>query len=95
MYTEDGMIKPPNSAPIEGRAAITSYWSEAAAGDVSFDLTTSEVYSMGDTAWEMGMYVGTAADGSHVDHGHYSVLWKKVGGEWKLHRDTWSSDMSM
>ena len=95
LYTEDAQIKPPNSAPIEGRAAITEYWSAAAGQGTSFDLTTTEVYSMGDMAWEMGTYVGTAEDGSHLDHGHYSVLWKKVDGEWKLHRDSWSSDMSM
>jgi uncharacterized protein (TIGR02246 family) len=94
LYAEDASLLPPNSAPVEGRAKIEAFWAEAVAAGGSTELTIHEVFSMGETAVEVGMYSGTAADGSHSDHGHYMVVYKQVDGEWKMIRDMWNSDMS-
>jgi hypothetical protein len=28
-----------------------------------------------------------------IDEGKYVVVWKRVGGQWKLHRDIWTSSV--
>jgi ketosteroid isomerase-like protein len=32
-------------------------------------------------------------DGKVADRGKYVVIWKRVGGEWKLHRDIWTTSL--
>lgn len=94
LYSKDAVLHPPNSAPVHGAEAIEVFWSEAASTGSTTELTTKEVYSMGDTAVEIGMYTGTNADGSHSDHGHYTVIYQKMDGKWMMFRDMWNSDMS-
>jgi len=94
LYTEDGMLMPPNSASVDGREAIAAFWTVAVAEGGSTELTTKEVYGSGDMAVEIGTYSGTNADGSHADHGHFTVIYKKVDGKWLMYRDMWNSDMS-
>ena len=43
--------------------------------------------------YEGGAYVIKAKDGSVADRGKYVVVWKKVGGNWMLHRDIWNTNM--
>ena len=31
------------------------------------------------------------AEGNVADHGKFMVVWKRVGDEWKLHRDIWNT----
>lgn len=93
LYAEDAMLFPPNAGPVAGRAAIEAFWSQAASQGASDELKTKEVFAMGDMATELGTYSATAADGSHADHGHYMVVYKKVDGKWMMYRDTWNSDM--
>lgn len=93
LYTEDAVIIPPNMDPIAGNEAIQAFWAEAMTGGVTFELKTKEVIGGGDLLVEVGSYVGTAADGSHADHGVFMVAHKNVDGEWKLHRDIWNSSM--
>jgi len=94
LYSKDAVLHPPNSAPVHGAEAIEVFWSAAASTGGTTELTTEEVYSMGDTAVEIGMYTGTNADGSHADHGHFTVIYQKMDGKWMMLRDMWNSDMS-
>ncbi|MCL7972014.1 MAG: nuclear transport factor 2 family protein [marine benthic group bacterium] len=93
LYAEDAMLLPPNMDPVSGREAIAEFWTMATAAGGTTDLKVKEVYSMGDMAAEVGTYSGTNADGSHADHGHYTIIWKKVDGKWMMYRDMWNSDM--
>ena len=94
LYSKDAVLHPPNSAPVHGAEAIEAFWSAATGTGGTTELTTEEVYSMGDTAVEIGMYAGTNADGSHSDHGHFTVIYQKMDGKWMMLRDMWNSDMS-
>ncbi len=40
-----------------------------------------------------GTYEILGADGSHIDHGKWMNVSKKVGGKWLIHCDIWNSDM--
>ena len=44
-------------------------------------------------AYEVGRYALSGQVGD-IDHGKYIVVWKKVGGQWKLHRDIFNSDVA-
>ena len=95
LYAEDAVVMAPGSEPAEGRAAIKKYFSsglEAAEGTQN-EIKTLEVMAAGDWAVEVGSFVANAADGSHLDHGRYIALWKKVDSKWLLYRDMWNSSM--
>src|SRR5688572_11684708 len=94
VYTEDAIAYPANSAPIKGRAALQAMWKSVfEMGIAGFELNTEEVESSGDMAWETGNYVMKLKDGNVADKGKYVVIWKRINGEWKLHRDIWTTSM--
>ena len=93
-YTVDAIVMGPNANPIEGREAIMADLKEQIAAGGTLRLTTDEVEIFGDAAHEVGRYVEEGADGSHVDHGKYIVIWKHTEDGWKLHRDIWNSNMA-
>lgn len=94
MYSATAIAYPPNSEPVSGRAAIQKIWQGAMGmGIKAVTLTTSEVETYGDTAYEVGGYTMLGEGGKHLDHGKYIVIWKREQGAWKLHRDIWNTSM--
>jgi ketosteroid isomerase-like protein len=94
MYTADAQAMPPNEEIVQGRAAIQKLWQgtiDAGFRDFSFEVL--EVEKKGDSIYEVGKYKLNGADGKQADHGKYLVVWKRQGGQWKLHRDIWNSSM--
>ena len=95
LYTEDGMSMQPNTNPYVGHEAISEAHAALFATGVGvIRLTTDELQVFGDTAHEVGRFVTETADGDHVDHGKYVAIWKRIDGEWKLHRDIFNSNMA-
>jgi ketosteroid isomerase-like protein len=94
LYTRDGEIMPPNSGVVKGvaklKAMFKSFWD---AGDTMIRLDTLEVEGFGDMAYEVGKYALSGKTGKISDRGKYVVIWKKVRGQWKLHRDIFNSSM--
>lgn len=92
LYTEDGMLLPPNGDFVSGKAAIQSFWrSVMDMGVASAKLTVVEAESFGDTAWEIGRYNLYTAAGDAIDEGKYIVVWQRTEAGWRLHRDIWNS----
>ena len=95
LYTADAIYMPPNANPNEGRDAIMEgFAAEIAAGMGAIRLTADEIEVLGDTAHEIGRYVVETADGGHLDHGKYIVIWKNTQDGWKLSRDIFNSNMA-
>jgi uncharacterized protein (TIGR02246 family) len=95
LYTEDAIVMAPGGEPAQGRTAIMEAFQaaiEEAAGAQNKTMT-KEVMAMGDWAIELGGFVTDAASGSHLDHGPFIAVWKKVDGKWLIHRDIWNSSM--
>lgn len=93
MYTERGQLFPPNEKIVEGRAAIERYWRASMdAGVKAIELKTTEVEGLGESVVEAGLYTVNGKDGAVIDRGKYLVLWRRVEGAWKLHRDCWNSN---
>ena len=94
LYAEDAKVMAPGAAAASGRAAIQAAFAADIARGSKNALTTQEVFGGGDYAIAVGGWVETAAaDGAHRDHGTYVTVYKKVGGDWKIYRDTWNSSM--
>jgi ketosteroid isomerase-like protein len=96
LYADDGCRMPPNQETVHGKDAILAQLKagkDNGAANVKIAVTSSE--SNGDLGYGTGTYVLTGADGSHVDHGKWMLVEKKVGGTWKTECDIFNSDMPM
>ncbi len=96
LYASDGCRMPPNQEAVHGSAAILAQLKagkEHGAAKVKIVVTAAE--SSGDLGYGMGTYVVTGADGSHVDHGKWMNVSKKLNGTWKTQCDIFNSDMPM
>jgi uncharacterized protein (TIGR02246 family) len=92
LYTEQGQLLPPNADFMVGREAIQAFWQGAMdMGIASAKIEILEVEGHGDTAIEVSKYTLHAADGTELDTGKFIVIWKRVQGEWQLHRDIFNS----
>ena len=92
LYTNDAKILPPNADAVSGAKDIQQYWqSFFEMGIAGAQPETEEVIPMGEYALEVGHYSVFDAGGSPLDRGKIMVLWKREGGVWKMHRDTWNS----
>lgn len=94
LYTEDAILMPTGSEPIQGLAGISDFWEVVLQmGIKEIKLETREVDAQGATAIEIGQYTLRGASGETMDRGKYVVIWKLVKGEWKLHRDIWNTSI--
>jgi len=92
LYTTDAEAFPPNSDVVKGRPAIQALFKGFFdSGVTGVELTTAEVEAQGPLASEVGTFVVKLKDGTVADRGKYIVVWKKVGGQWLLHRDIWNT----
>lgn len=98
LYAEDGAVMPPNAPIGKGRTAIQRTWAsmmQTPGFDLTFVPEQILVSSSGDMALDRGTYrLAVAPDGTaQTDTGKYVVVWRKVGGEWKVAADIFNSDL--
>jgi len=94
LYTEDGMLLPPNFDFFIGREAVQAFWQGVIdMGIKEAKLEIVEVEGHGNTVIEVSKYELYAEGGQLADKGKYIVIWKQVAGQWKLHRDIFNSSM--
>jgi uncharacterized protein (TIGR02246 family) len=95
LYTEDATMLPPGMDIQQGRAAIQKTVEGLAGSGVrNIALSALDVAQTGpDTAREIGR-VTLEAPGPKKQfvkvEGKYVVIWKLVGGKWKLNVDIWN-----
>jgi ketosteroid isomerase-like protein len=97
LYAEDGQVFAPGAPAAVGRAAIRTFLVSDMAGLKKAGLTdnggeTTGVGVSGDLAWVSGVWYLTDAKGKHVDTGKYTTVYKRVGTDWQIVRDTWNTD---
>jgi uncharacterized protein (TIGR02246 family) len=93
LYAPDAKVMAPGAETVSGTEDIKAFFTKDIANGAKNTLTTGEVMGYGDFATATGGWVAQGADGKHLDHGTYMSLYKKVGGAWKIYRDTWNSSM--
>ena len=93
LYASNATVMPPNAPAASGTAAISALWTQVV-GTVPGPLTlkTADIEVHGSTAHERGTWEMKGSDGQAIDAGKYVVIWKKIGGDWKLYDDIWNSD---
>ena len=94
MYAEDAYVLPPGSDIVKGRAAIEAFWRQAAQQMGDAKLTTLDVLPLGRNATrEIGtVTLKTKSQPPQEVVGKYAVVWRKIGGQWKLATDIWNTN---
>jgi len=96
-YAEDAVYLPPHHPAVHGRDAIREYLKAPLAhgvSDLAFEVTY--IKQQGPVAWDVGTYRMTVPQGDGTkkeDHGKYLTVWRRVGKNWLIVADSWSSDM--
>ena len=92
LYTQDAMALPPDGPVVKGRENIKHMWASTISqmGLREMRLDTIDLEIAGDAASE----VGEATLSFEAEPGKrqtavvkFVVVWKKVDGQWRLHRD--------
>jgi uncharacterized protein (TIGR02246 family) len=100
-YTDDGVIMPPDQGMVRGRRDIEAYYTRDFQQDVSdFRLIPIESVVSGEQAFEAGTSRLThrrglssrAAVGAATQTGKYLVVYKRVGGSWRIAYDIFNND---
>jgi len=94
MYAEDAYVLPPGADMIKGRAAIEAFWRQASQQLGDATLKTLDVLPLGPrAAREIGtVTLQTKTQPPQQIVGKYAVVWRKVGGHWKLATDIWNTN---
>jgi uncharacterized protein (TIGR02246 family) len=95
-YAEDGVMMVPNGPRIEKRPAIQVFWADlfrSPNATLQFAPTDVFVAKAGDMAYELGTYhlVVVFPQGRTDDEGKTTVVWRKVGQDWKVAVDMFNS----
>jgi len=93
MYTDDARVLPPNGEIGQGTEAVAASMGEFIDAGLGGELTTIEAVVAGDLGYRVGTFTLHTEDGTTVDQGKFIELWRKVGGEWKITADMWSSNL--
>jgi ketosteroid isomerase-like protein len=96
LYTADAIVLAPDAPMAKGPENIKHLWASAISGMglKSVKLETLDLEVAGDMAHEvgeatLGLEPKTATPATAVVK--YVVVWKKVGDQWRLHRDIWNA----
>jgi uncharacterized protein (TIGR02246 family) len=94
LYAADGQVLPAGSDVIRGRDAIQKFWQSALdSGIAGVGLKTLEIFGQSPTVTEVGQYELSDKTGKILDRGKYIVIWRREGGQWKLLRDMFSTNV--
>ena len=93
IYSEDATLLPPNQQPVAGRDEIQKAWAAMIDDGLSADVTYTETGSDGDIGYKVGTFAIKDSKGKPLDEGKFVEVWKRVDGEWKLHRDIYNSNL--
>jgi len=96
-YAADAVYLPPHHPAVHGRDSIREYLKAPlghGVSDLAFDVTY--IKQQGPVAWDVGTYRMNLPlnDGTRKeDHGKYLTVWRRVGKNWLIAADAWSSDL--
>ena len=92
-FTDDADLLPPGPENLKGIEAIQSFWSTVSEHYHNAKLKTLDAEQMGsEFIREIGTYYAESimSGGANLS-GKYVFIWKKVGSDWKIWTDIWTS----
>lgn len=94
LFADDAQILPEHGPIVTGRADIEQFLKDQMTPVISFNTETDMSLVRRDLAVEQGHYrVRDVRRGSDVETGKYVHVWRKVGGNWKLSRMIFNTDV--
>jgi uncharacterized protein (TIGR02246 family) len=94
-YTEDAHLIPHGAPTCVGREAIAAFFAGAFGNGIAGARFSTEDVDGDDTqACEIGRYQLFAAPGGErvlAAEGRYLIVWRKVDGAWRMHRDMFNA----
>lgn len=91
LYAEDAVVMPANRPMVKGRAAIEAdVQRDFKSGVTKLQLKPMESAITGDRAYEAG--TSTVVVNGQQLPGKYVVIFKRVGNDWKIAYDSYSTD---
>lgn len=94
-YTEDGVFMKPGVEARVGRAAIAEEFSKSVQGVDRVEFFQDELeFFEGLTSAFQRCHMKGYLDGTEapIFRGSYTILWKKIDGEWLIHYDIFNAD---
>lgn len=96
-FTEDSVLQPPDSPAMEGLEgirAVLDQMFELPMEDFDSGVDRIVVSDEADMAYELGWYrmPFNTPTGRMEEHGKYTIVWKKVNGEWKYLVGCWNNN---
>lgn len=93
LYTEDARLLPDEQDPVTGHAAMLRYLQTVkdAAKSNTISFRNFEFYGDGQSLAEYGEFEFRDKDGVVQARGKQVLIYVKKDGQWKLHRDIWTS----
>ena len=96
-YTDDAVLMAPGQPMVSGREAVRQFWQSAVdMPEMRLSLKPQQIEfsNGGDLAVDRGSYRFSGKRGAQTlqEAGKYVIVWKKVGGAWKVAADIWNSD---
>ena len=95
LYTADAIVLPPDAPMAKGPESIKQFWASAITGMglKSVKLETLDLEVAGDSACEVGeatLWLEPRGRPAATVVVKFVVVWRKVGGQWRIHRDIWN-----
>ncbi|MFW6201363.1 MAG: alpha/beta fold hydrolase [Gemmatimonadota bacterium] len=95
-YAEDAIFFAPTAPPLRGHRQIRAFFrSSFDKGVRSAEFQTLDLEGDAERRIEGGRYTLRGGDGRILDMGKYLVVWERVDGEWKAHRDIFNTTMEV
>ncbi len=101
LYTDDGLMLPPNAADEAGLQSVRNYvtaFTQLPGFSIRFDNVRVGVAASGDMGYTLAdtIIIVDGSDGDPVeDRVRDFHLWKKQDGEWKVAIDIWNSELPL
>jgi ketosteroid isomerase-like protein len=94
LFTDDAQILPEHGPIVTGREGIEQFLKDQMTPVAAFNTETEMTLVRRDLAIEQGHYrVRDVRRGSDVEEGKYLHVWRNVGGDWKLYRIIYNTDV--
>jgi len=89
-YTDDGCVIAPMGGETCGKESIRAFWENViSTNPKNVEIITEKAGSAGDLAFATGQLLITDAE-SIVHKSRFALVFKKIGGLWKLRVDSWN-----
>ena len=94
VFADDAQILPQHGPAVRGREEIEAYFRDTITPKVAYDTDAEMTLVSGDIGVEQGRYwIRNVRRGSDVEEGKYLHVWRRIGGDWKLYRMIYNTDV--